>query len=103
LPDHLIENIKGEDILMESAKSTQFQKLLNQLQRDAKIPLLIAANCDAVGNGACSGGTYVASGAQCEATRDPTVAYNAGLVSGREESALGVNVNFDPCVDILFN
>ncbi len=31
------------------------------------------------------------------------MAYNAGLVSAREESALGVNVNFDPCVDILFN
>ena len=31
------------------------------------------------------------------------MAYNAGLVSGREASALGVNVNFDPCVDILFN
>jgi len=84
-------------------KSTQVQKLLNQLQTDAKIPLLIAANCDAGGNGACSDGTYIASGAQCEASRDPTVAYHAGLVSGREESALGVNVNFDPCVDILFN
>ncbi len=31
------------------------------------------------------------------------MAYNAGLVSAREATALGVNVNFDPCVDILFN
>jgi beta-N-acetylhexosaminidase len=84
-------------------KSKQVQQLLNQLQTDSKIPLLIAANCDAGGNGACSDGTYIASGAQVEATRDTTVAYNVGLVSGREASALGVNVNFDPCVDILFN
>jgi len=83
--------------------STDVQKLLNELQTYAKIPLLIAANCDSGGNGACRDGTYIASGAQCEASRDPTVAYNAGLVSGREERALGVNVNFDPCVDILFN
>jgi beta-N-acetylhexosaminidase len=84
-------------------KSKQVQQLLNQLQTDSKIPLLIAANCDAGGNGACSDGTYIASGAQVEATRDTTVAHNVGLVSGREASALGVNVNFDPCVDILFN
>ncbi|MFN2156629.1 MAG: glycoside hydrolase family 3 N-terminal domain-containing protein, partial [Anaerolineae bacterium] len=84
-------------------KSKPVQALLNQLQTDSKIPLLIAANCDAGGNGACSDGTYIASGAQVEATRDTTVAYNVGLVSGREASALGVNVNFDPCVDILFN
>ena len=84
-------------------KSTQVQALLNELQTESKIPLLIAANCDSGGNGACADGTYIASGAQVEATRDTTVAYNVGLVSGREERALGVNVNFDPCVDILFN
>lgn len=31
------------------------------------------------------------------------MARNAGYVSGRGASALGVNTNFDPCVDILFN
>jgi len=84
-------------------QSADVQALLNQLQADSRIPLLIAANCDSGGNGACSDGTYIASGAQCEATGDPTVAYNAGLVSAREATALGVNVNFDPCVDVLFN
>lgn len=79
------------------------QGLLNELQADTAIPLLIAANCDAGGNGACSDGTYIASGAQSEASGDATVAYNAGLVSAREATALGVNLNFDPCVDVLFN
>lgn len=87
----------------QGGSAAQVQALLNELQTHAEIPLLIAANCDAGGNGACSDGTYIASGAQCEASRDETVAYNAGLVSAREASALGVNVNFDPCVDILFN
>jgi len=84
-------------------RSKQVQDLINQLQTDSQIPLLVAANCDSGGNGACADGTYIASGAQAEASRDTKVAYNAGLVSGREASALGVNVNFDPCVDILFN
>lgn len=79
------------------------QELLNSLQASSKIPLLVAANCDSGGNGACDDGTYIASGAQAEAAQDPVVAYNAGLVSGREATALGVNVNFDPCVDILMN
>lgn len=83
--------------------AAQVQGLLNELQSASKVPLLVAANCDSGGNGACSDGTYIASGAQCEASGDPEVAYHAGLVSGREESALGVNVNFDPCVDILRN
>lgn len=87
----------------QGGKAKMCQDLLNSLQADSKIPLLIAANCDAGGNGACSDGTYIASGAQCEASGDPTVAYNAGYVSAREAGALGVNVNFDPCVDILFN
>lgn len=83
--------------------SVKVQGLLNELQTDSAIPLLVAANCDSGGNGACSDGTYIASGAQSEASGDEQVAYNAGLVSGREAAALGVNLNFDPCVDILFN
>ncbi|MGT2935337.1 glycoside hydrolase family 3 protein [Streptococcus castoreus] len=81
----------------------QVQELLNELQSHSKIPLLVAANCDSGGDGAVKGGTYISSGAQSEASRDPWVPYHAGLVSAREEKALGVNVNFDPCVDILEN
>lgn len=85
----------------EGGTAAQVQELLNDLQKNSKIPLLVAANCDAGGNGACKDGTYVASGAQCEASRDTQVAFDAGFVSGVEETALGVNVNFDPCIDIL--
>ena len=87
----------------QGGKAKQCQELLNSLQSASKIPLLVAANCDSGGNGACSDGTYIASGAQCEAAGDPQVAWNAGYVSAREAGALGVNVNFDPCVDILYN
>ncbi len=87
----------------QGGKAKQCQDLLNSLQRASKIPLLVAANCDSGGNGACADGTYIASAAQCEAAGDPQVAWNAGYVSAREAGALGVNVNFDPCVDILYN
>lgn len=87
----------------QGGTAKQVQELINSLQKDSKIPLLVAANCDAGGNGAANDGTYIASGAQVEASGDTTVGYNAGYVSGREEAALGVNVNFDPSVDILKN
>ncbi len=83
--------------------SDKVQDLLNRLQAASKIPLLVAANCDSGGNGAMADGTYIASGAHTEATGSTEVAYNAGYVSGREMKAIGANVNFDPCVDILFN
>lgn len=87
----------------QGGNKKEVSKLINDLQAYSKIPLLVAANCDSGGNGACSDGTYIASGAQCEASGDLEVSYNAGYVSGVEEEALGINVNFDPCVDILKN
>lgn len=87
----------------QGGDSAQVQELLNSLQKSSKVPLLIAANCDAGGNGACNDGTFIASGAQVDASGDEQVGFNAGYVSAREERALGVNLNFDPCVDILYN
>lgn len=85
------------------APSETVQDLVTWLQSNSKIPAFVAANCDAGGNGACTDGTYIASAAQVEATGSEKVAYNVGLVSGREATAIGVNWNFDPCADILFN
>lgn len=83
--------------------AAQVQELLNSLQASSKIPLLIAANCESGGNGCCNEGTYIATGAQCDASRTEEVPFRTGLVSAREAGSLGVNVNFAPIVDILFN
>lgn len=72
-------------------------------QQCAKIPLLIASNCDSGGNGACSDGTYVASAAACGASPDTKSACDVGYVSGREMAALGCNWNFGPVCDIKMN
>ena len=72
-------------------------------QKYSKIPMFIAVNGETGGNGLCGKGTFVATEAECEATRDPHSAYGLGLVSGREAHALGCNWNFAPMADILFN
>lgn len=81
----------------------QVQSLINSLQASTRIPLLVAANCESGGNGASSTGTYIATGAQCDASKSDEVSYRTGLVSGRESGPLGVNVIFAPIVDILTN
>lgn len=83
--------------------AAQVQELINSLQATSRIPLLVAANCESGGNGACTDGTYIATGAQCDAARSDEVSYRTGLVSGREAGPLGVNVIFAPIVDILTN
>ncbi|MFQ3872197.1 hypothetical protein ABLV94_08040 [Staphylococcus sp. Mo2-7] len=45
----------------EGGNKEDVQNLLNDLQKHAKVPVLVAANCDSGGNGACKDGTYIAS------------------------------------------
>ena len=71
-------------------------------QEHSRIPVLIAANCEAGGNGAVKEGTLVASPAACAASSDE-VAYRMGYVSGREAKAIGCNWTFAPVSDVLLN
>ena len=73
------------------------------LQENSKIPLLIAANTECGGNGACIDGTYVGSQVKIGATNDPKYAYEMGRVSGVEAAAIGCNWSFAPVVDIDMN
>jgi len=81
----------------------EIYNFLKHIQSISKLPLLTAANCDNGGDGCCGDGTYIATAAAVEASGSEKIAYNVGYVSGREEEAIGVNWNFDPCSDILFN
>ncbi|MCR8630596.1 glycoside hydrolase family 3 protein [Paenibacillus radicis (ex Xue et al. 2023)] len=73
------------------------------LQHNSKIPLLIAANTESGGNGACTDGTLIGTHVQIGATQDPKYAYQLGYVSGVEGAAIGCNWSFAPIVDINYN
>ena len=68
-------------------------------QKNSRIPLLIAANVEAGGNGAMTGGTKIGEGIACAATGDTRSAYEMGLY-GCREAAVGCNWTFAPVVDI---
>ncbi|WP_215522768.1 glycoside hydrolase family 3 protein [Varibaculum prostatecancerukia] len=76
------------------------------LQTKSKIPLLIAANTEAGGNGACTDGTYVGYEVKIGAAPGELgeeYAYEMGRVSGVEAAAIGCNWSFAPIVDIMRN
>lgn len=73
------------------------------LQENADIPLLIAANTEAGGNGACTDGTEIGQEVKIGATKDARYAYEMGRVSGIEAAAIGCNWSFAPITDINFN
>ena len=82
------------------------EKLYEQnaaIQRTSKIPALIAANVEAGGNGAVSGGTKLGEGIACGATGDPQSSYYMGKYGCREAAAIGCNWTFAPIVDIDLN
>ncbi len=73
------------------------------LQRNSKIPLLIASNTEGGGDGACLDGTSVGMPTKIGATDDLNCAYNLGKVCGVEAEAIGCNWLFAPIVDIHKN
>lgn len=73
------------------------------LQENSKIPLLIAANTEAGGDGACTDGTYVGHEIKVAATRDEQLAYRMGQIAGEEAAAIGCNWSFAPIVGLLKN
>ena len=73
------------------------------LQENSKIPLLIAANTEAGGDGAATDGTEIGLQVKVGATDDEKYAYEMGRVSGLEASAIGCNWSFAPIVDINYN
>lgn len=73
------------------------------IQESSRIPALIAADVEAGGNGAVSGGTKIGEGIAIAATGNPENAYYLGRYGCAEAAAVGCNWTFAPIVDVDFN
>jgi beta-N-acetylhexosaminidase len=69
----------------------------------SKIPMLIAANIEAGGNGIVTEGTKVGCEMQIAATSNPEYAYQMGVIAGKEAREVGCNWAFGPIADIDLN
>lgn len=74
-----------------------------KFQEMSKIPLLLAANCEAGGNGAVSEGTLVATGAACAASYTVDTVRDMARIGAKEALAVGCNWTFAPVCDVLIN
>ncbi len=73
------------------------------LQKYAKIPLFIACNTEAGGDGACADGTHIGAGVKIAATDKEEYAFALGRMANEQAAAIGCNMAFAPVADILYN
>jgi beta-N-acetylhexosaminidase len=77
--------------------------MINEMQRAAKVPLLIADNFEGGAGWTFFGATRFPMGMAIGATGDEHVAYHVAKVTAEEGRAIGVNVNFYPVADVNNN
>ena len=100
---HIVDGYHPGGMRYNHTDSASIQAHIRQAQSRSRVPLLVASNIEAGGNGACADGTLVATPLQTASTPDTDAAYQMGLVGGRESRALGCNWAFTPIVDIHYN
>ncbi|MBQ6814106.1 MAG: beta-hexosaminidase [Lachnospiraceae bacterium] len=85
------------------APGAAIQEQNRKLQKYAKIPVFIACNTEAGGDGACADGTLIGAGVKIAATDKEEYAYELGKMSNEEAAAIGCNMAFAPVCDIAYN
>lgn len=83
--------------------AAQVQKQVRVLQTGSRLPLFVACNTEAGGNGSGADGTYIASGIKIGATRKPQFAFDMGRLANEEAAPMGNNMAFAPVCDIHYN
>ena len=87
----------------ESGDAAGAALLIHDMQRTAKVPLLITADFEGGVGYILPGATRFPLAMAIGATGDEQLAYQAGKAVGVEGRALGVHVNFYPVVDVQNN
>lgn len=100
---HVVETYHIAGVRYNPGTASEVYDQNKILQENSKIPLLIAANTESGGNGACTDGTYIGHEVKVAAANDVKYAYELGRVSGVEASGIGCNWSFAPIVDINRN
>jgi beta-N-acetylhexosaminidase len=99
-----VENLKIGHITIFESDVYAAPKILNDLQRRAKIPLLVAADLErGLAFRIRRGVVPIPYAMAIGATRSEEAAYFTGLVTGREARAIGIHWAFAPVADVNNN
>ncbi len=97
---HLVQEVGIGGLMYRADTAANIRATHETIQRLADVPLLLAANTEAGGNGLAFEGTSFGQPMAVAATGDAQDAYRMGYVATREGAALGLNWSFAPIVDI---
>jgi beta-N-acetylhexosaminidase len=100
MPNVLLNNTYGPVIL---GQPLELASLFNRLQAISSLPLLTTSDFEWGVAMRVAGATKFPRAMAFGAAGDPQLAYEAGLVVGRESRAIGVHVNFAPVADVNNN
>lgn len=100
---HMAEVLKVGGVMCRRGPVDEVVDTVRLLQERSEIPMLLAANLEAGGDGVSTDGTRMGSPMAVAATDDVGMAYKLGIVCGREASAVGINWAFAPVADIDWN
>ena len=100
---HLTQDIGVGGLMYRADAAENIQETHRKLQDLSQIPLLLAANTEAGGDGLAYEGTSFGKPMAVAATDDPENGYRMGLTACGEGAALGLNWSFAPIVDINYD
>ena len=95
----VLDTLHPGGMMFRALPGKEIQGAQRYLQEKSAVPLLLAANLEAGGNGVMSEGTYFGYPMEMAATGDTVHAYHLGKVSAAEGNATGCNWAFSPIVD----
>jgi len=99
----VVNNIKPGGMMYRPSKASKVIKAHRALQQNSKIPMFLAANLEAGGDGIIDEGTFYGTNMQVGASNNPKNAYRLGYLSNLEGSYVGCNMAFAPVIDLNYN
>lgn len=103
LIEKTVNGVKAGGVMCRCMPAETLVPLVGEMQKKSRIPLLIAANLEAGGNGIAAEGTLVASQMMVAATGDAGYAARLAEACAEEGKAVGANYAFAPVSDIDYN
>lgn len=95
----VLDTLQPGGMMFRALPGQEIQEAQRYLQEKSPVPLLLAANLEAGGNGVMTEGTYFGYPMAMAATGESLHAYHLGKVSAAEGRATGCNWAFSPIVD----
>ncbi len=98
--NHVVNELHVGGMMYRTGTKAEIYAAYSAIQKMAKIPLLLAANTEAGGNGICEEGTSFGRPMAVAATDREENAYRMGYTACAEGAAVGLNWSLAPIVDL---